>query len=140
MMLAPIHPHRQYARQQDSEAEQAGGRYGGGTPVRGLLRLSAAKTKNARLDFQSGIRKAAAAYSPTWCSSTIGASELNFSVRNGKRWILTAITAAVFYLREIFQLLLSCLQKRSRAISTGRLKPLLALHLLPINVVVSHDP
>ena len=90
--------------------------------------------------FQSGIRKAAAAYSPTWCSSTIGASELNFSVRNGKRWILTAITAAVFYLREIFQLLLSCLQKRSRAISTGRLKPLLALHLLPINVVVSHDP
>ena len=40
-------------------------------------------------------RSAAATYSPTWCSSTIGASELNFSVRDGKRWILTAITAAI---------------------------------------------
>ena len=46
------------------------------------------------------FRKAAAAYSPTWWGSTIGASELNFSVRYGKRWILTAITTAVFYLRE----------------------------------------
>ena len=61
------------------------------------------KKKNARLEIQSGIRKAAAAYSPTWCSSTIGACELNFSVRDGKRWFLTAITAAVFYLREIIQ-------------------------------------
>ena len=41
------------------------------------------------------FRKAAAAYSPTWWGSTIGASELNFSVRYGKRWILTAITTAV---------------------------------------------
>ena len=47
------------------------------------------------------FRKAAAAYSPTWCSSTIGACELNFSVRDGKRWILTAIATAVYYLREI---------------------------------------
>ena len=46
------------------------------------------------------FQKAAAAYSPTWWGSTIGASELNFSVRYGKRWILTAITTAVFYLRE----------------------------------------
>ena len=51
--------------------------------------------------FNRDFRKAAAAYSPTWWGSTIGASELNFSVRYGKRWILTAITAAVFYLREI---------------------------------------
>ena len=50
------------------------------------------------------FRKAAAAYSPTWWGSTIGASELNFSVRYGKRWILTAITAAVCYLREISRL------------------------------------
>ena len=51
--------------------------------------------------FNRDFRKAAAAYSPTWWGSTIGASELNFSVRYGKRWVLTAITAAVFYLREI---------------------------------------
>ena len=30
--------------------------------------------------------------SPALHCSTIGASELNFSVRNGKRWDLTAIT------------------------------------------------
>ena len=29
-------------------------------------------------------------------SSTIGAEELNFSVRNGKRWILLAITTLIF--------------------------------------------
>ena len=40
--------------------------------------------------------KSAASYSPTWCRSTIGAGELNFSVRDGKRWILTAITAYLF--------------------------------------------
>ena len=51
--------------------------------------------------FNRDFRKAAAAYSPTWWGSTIGASELNFSVRYGKRWFLTAITAAVYYLREI---------------------------------------
>ena len=33
----------------------------------------------------------AATYSPTWYSSTIGANGLNFSVRNGKRWIPVAI-------------------------------------------------
>ena len=49
-----------------------------------------------RLAFQ----KTAATYSPTWWGSTIGDGELNFSVRNGKRWFLTAITAAVSYLRE----------------------------------------
>ncbi len=31
-------------------------------------------------------RKKAAAYSPTWCGSTIGADGLNFPVRNGKGW------------------------------------------------------
>ena len=42
----------------------------------------------------------AATYFPTWCSSIIGARELNFSVRNGKRWILTAITAFIISLGE----------------------------------------
>ena len=61
------------------------------------------KTKEVPTEcyFNRDFRKAAAAYSPTWWGSTIGASELNFSVRYGKRWFLTAITAAVFYLREI---------------------------------------
>ena len=37
-----------------------------------------------RLSFRSPlILNAAAAYSPTWSGSTIGASELNFSVRYG---------------------------------------------------------
>ena len=61
------------------------------------------KTKEVPTEcyFNRDFRKAAAAYSPTWWGSTIGASELNFSVRYGKRWFLTAITAAVCYLREI---------------------------------------
>ena len=61
------------------------------------------KTKEVPTEcyFNRDFRKAAAAYSPTWWGSTIGASELNFSVRYGKRWVLTAITAAVYYLREI---------------------------------------
>ena len=82
-----------------------------------------------------GSRKTAAAYSPTWWGSTIGDGELNFSVRDGKRWILTAIATAVYYLREIIRL-----QERFRAISTDRLRTLPPVHLLPINVVVSHDP
>ena len=36
--------------------------------------------------------KEAATYSPALHCSTIGASGLNFSVRNGKRWDPTAIT------------------------------------------------
>ena len=42
-------------------------------------------------------KKVAATYSPTWWGSTIGDGELNFSVRNGKRWILTAITTTVCF-------------------------------------------
>ena len=42
-------------------------------------------------------KKGAATYSPTWWGSTIGDGELNFSVRNGKRWILTAITATICF-------------------------------------------
>ena len=42
----------------------------------------------------SDLQKTAATYSPTWWGSTIGDGELNFSVRNGKRWFLTARTAA----------------------------------------------
>ena len=37
-------------------------------------------------------KKVAASYSPALHCSTIGASGLNFSVRNGKRWDPAAIT------------------------------------------------
>ena len=47
-----------------------------------------------------GLRRTAATYSPNWCVSTIGADELNGSVRDGKRWILIALTTATFYLRD----------------------------------------
>ena len=49
---------------------------------------------------QSGPRRTAAAYSPTWWGSTIGDGGLNFSVRNGKRWFPAAIATAIYYLRE----------------------------------------
>ena len=53
------------------------------------------------IDIRVSYEKVAATYSPTWWGSTIGDGELNFSVRNGKRWILTAITATVYVLRKI---------------------------------------
>ena len=112
--------------------------FGGCAPVgKGAARLPPT-IKKPRVSLDTRGSKVAATYSPTWCSSTIGASELNFSVRNGKRWILTAITTAVFYLREISEV--PGLKERFRAISTGRLNTSLCVHLLPINVVVSHDP
>ena len=40
----------------------------------------------------SSTEKVAASYSPALHCSTIGASGLNFSVRNGKRWDPAAIT------------------------------------------------
>ena len=48
-------------------------------------------------DDRVSYKKVAVTYSPTWWGSTIGDGELNFSVRNGKRWILTAITATVCF-------------------------------------------
>ena len=58
------------------------------------------KKKSPVVARQPGTQRTAATYSPNWWVSTIGDGELNFSVRNGKRWILTAITTAVYYLRE----------------------------------------
>ena len=58
------------------------------------------KKRDPGILWMSGSPKTAAAYSSNWWVSTIGASELNFSVRNGKRWFLTAITAALYHLRE----------------------------------------
>ena len=51
-------------------------------------------------DNRASLKKVAVSYSPALHCSTIGAGGLNFSVRNGKRWFLTAITTAIYYLRE----------------------------------------
>ena len=115
-----------------------GGRHAGGRQ----------QTKKARAYFYvRAFRKAAAAYSPTWWGSTIGEGGLNFSVRNGKRWIPAAIATAVYVLRKITGQVLdlaeaqqTSLTERFRAISTGRLNTSPCVHLLPINVVVSYDP
>ena len=53
------------------------------------------KNKEALSLSTQGFQRTAATYSPNWWVSTIGDGELNFSVRNGKRWFLTAITAAI---------------------------------------------
>ena len=47
------------------------------------------------------VWKEAATYSPALHCSTIGASGLNFSVRNGKRWSPTAITAWSYFLSRL---------------------------------------
>ena len=58
-------------------------------------------TKAPTTDAVGAFLKLAATYSPTWYSSTIGAGELNFSVRDGKRWILTAVTTVITFLTRI---------------------------------------
>ena len=61
------------------------------------------KDRTSFSDIRSSKLKAAATYSPTWWGSTIGASELNFSVRYGKRWVLTAIATAVCFWKQIIR-------------------------------------
>ena len=107
----------------------------------------------------TGGLRTAATYSPNWWVSTIGDGEFNFSVRNGKRWDLTAIATAVYRLREKtlqsatsildpLQGLLFCFTFPQGDFRLGKsFGPLVqvgcdiaVIHLLPINVVVSHDP
>ena len=63
--------------------------------------------------------RTAAAYSPALPGSTIGDGGLNFSVRDGKRWDPASIAAFIRH---------------------GGTLPSPALHLPPIDVVVSHGP
>ena len=49
---------------------------------------------------ESPSRKTAATYSPNWYVSTIGVDGLNFSVRNGKRWVPGAIATAIYDLEK----------------------------------------
>ena len=46
-------------------------------------------------DFSGPDNRLAATYSPACYRSTIGATGLNFSVRNGKRWDTGALAAIV---------------------------------------------
>ena len=75
------------------------GRFGDLHPLE-YVRAGRTRKKPQRSFDLRGFQKTAANYSPTWCGSTIIAGELNFSVRNGKRWFLTAIATAIYYLRE----------------------------------------
>ena len=50
------------------------------------------RRKRTREGCASRMKKGAATYSPALHCSTIGASGLNFSVRDGKRWDPAAIT------------------------------------------------
>ena len=69
--------------------------------VTGVEKPAATNKKSpTSLDVEDFVKFVAATYSPTWWGSTIGDGELNFSVRNGKRWILTAITATIYVLRK----------------------------------------
>ena len=63
--------------------------------------LAPIKKRDPRVLTTRGARKAAASYSHTWYSTTIGSRVFNFSVRDGKRWVHTDITTAVYFLREI---------------------------------------
>ena len=83
--------------------------------------------------------------------STIGASGLDFSVRNGKRYFPVAMTAELSKGRahrpaagpaipSKLHSNPSCSKSRPRAISTGQLNALLRLHRPPIDVVVFHGP
>ena len=78
------------------------GRFGDLHPLE-YVRAGRTRKKPQRSFDLRGFQKTAANYSPTWCGSTIIAGELNFSVRNGKRWFLTAITTALYNLREYFK-------------------------------------
>ena len=67
----------------------------GGAPARGThTKKASPAARRAAGEAGAGTtqKKEAAAYSPALHCSTIGASGLNFSVRNGKRWDTTAIT------------------------------------------------
>ena len=54
------------------------------------------KESRRNLFLQDPHSKKAASYSPASHCSTIGASGLNFSVRNGKRWNPAAITTVIW--------------------------------------------
>ena len=74
------------------------GQDGMGQDVTGQDRTARAERQHTKKEGgsnESPSRKTAATYSPNWCVSTIGVDGLNFSVRNGKRWVPGAIATAI---------------------------------------------
>ena len=61
-------------------------RHGGGVKMGGM------PPKKSPSIFMLRLLKLAATHFPTWYSSIIGVNGLNFSVRDGKRWIPVAVT------------------------------------------------
>ena len=53
------------------------------TPDKKEMEKKGRNKKKRALSFLNALCKLTATYSPTWCSSTIGANGLNFSVRYG---------------------------------------------------------
>ena len=62
------------------------------TAIRNIAQNEQMKKRPFDCSNERSDKKEAATYSPALHCSTIGASGLNFSVRNGKRWDPTAIT------------------------------------------------
>ena len=67
-----------------------------GATLRQIITFLVQKQKKSTQNSLNALWKLAATYSPTWYSSTIGANGLNFSVRDGKRWIPVAITTIIY--------------------------------------------
>ena len=67
-------------------------------PITPIPPITGTQKKESRrnLFLQDPQSKKAASYSPASHCSTIGASGLNFSVRNGKRWNPAAITTVIW--------------------------------------------
>ena len=87
-------------RDQEGMGQDRTGRDGTGQDVTGQDRTarpgrSGNTQKKEGGSNESPSRKTAATYTPNWYVSTIGVDGLNFSVRNGKRWVPGAIATAI---------------------------------------------
>ena len=69
---------------------------GGCRSATGGVTAAVLRKKGSGVNDSRALRRTAATYSPNWWVSTIGDGEFNFSVRNGKRWVLTAIATAIY--------------------------------------------
>ena len=80
--------------------DHRGDRGGARRQQTGALRRAQKKGSPADSASARDPRGTAATYSPGWWASTIGADELNGSVRDGKRWDLIALTTAAISLER----------------------------------------
>ena len=84
----PLKSDLREARKRQTIRETTFAKRGNNKPARNINK----KSVHLIAQMNALIKKEAATYSPALHCSTIGASGLNFSVRNGKRWDPTAIT------------------------------------------------